>query len=430
VKNIARPIHIWRWGPDATSPAAKGPDLTKFPPLPDKPSIAVLPFDNMSGDPEQEYFADGITEDIITALSHFHWFFVIARNSSFSYKGTSPDVRQVATELGVRYVLEGSVRKGGNRVRITAQLIDATTGRHVWAERYDRDLSDIFAVQDQVTEAITAAVAPSFVAAEARRASTEFAENLDSWALTVRGNWHLWRFRREDFAEARSLFRQAAERDPKNSLALSGLALAYVLEAGAGWAEDVAESRELARCAANRAVELNDQDAWAHCVVGWVAHLSRNNEAAIRASQKALKLNPNLAYGEGILAIAHAHLGNEAEANRHFDNAVRLSPRDPSLPFWTLARLIAALIAGRMEDYLAQSKELTESIPSFAPGWRHLVVANATLGRTEAAKAALEQLLQLAPGDTLTSVEKSVPIVDPKARMIYLDALRKSGLPE
>lgn len=269
VKNIAEPIRAFsvQLGGHA-SPAEglkEGPSL----PLPDKPSIAVLPFQNMSGDEEQEYFADGMSEDIITALSRFHWFFVIARNSSFSYKGSSPDVRDVGKDLGVRYVLEGSVRKGGNRVRISAQLIDATTGNHVWAERYDRELDDIFAVQDEITEAIIGAVAPSFMAAEARRAGGKAAENLDTWDLVMRGNWHLWRRSREDMVEAKRLLQTAIARDPDSYMAHAGLAFAYQLPAGMGWAEDLQESQEQGYRAAQRALELNDQDAQAHAAWRW-----------------------------------------------------------------------------------------------------------------------------------------------------------------
>lgn len=200
----------------------------------------------MSGDPEQEYFADGIAEDLITALSRFRWFFVIARNSSFTYKGAAVDVKQVAAELGVQYVIEGSVRKAGNRVRITAQLIDAATGRHVWAERYDRDLSDIFEVQDEITTAITGAVGPLFAAAEAQRASRKAPENLDAWDLAMRANGHVWRVNKSDLGEAQRLFGEALELDPNSSFAQSGLAFAYMREAGASLAEDFLGSRDKA----------------------------------------------------------------------------------------------------------------------------------------------------------------------------------------
>ena len=207
------------------------------PPLHDKPSIAVLPFENMSGDPEQEYFSDGITEDIITALSSFPWFFVIARNSTFSYKGTSPDIRQVAEELAVRYVLEGSVRKAGERVRISAQLIEGETGNHIWAERYDRELEDIFAVQDEITDQIIASVSPGIVSSEMQRAHRKDAQSLDVWDRLMRAHWHIARFTREDSGEARRLLTEAIEIDPSNALLLGELAMCHIYDRHWGWGE-------------------------------------------------------------------------------------------------------------------------------------------------------------------------------------------------
>ena len=251
VKNIPTPVRAYHVMADEPPTGAA---LA----LPDKPSIAVLAFANMSGDPEQEYFADGIAEDIITALSRFNWFFVIARNSSFAYKGRSPDVRAVAAELGVQYVLEGSVRKAGTRVRITAQLVDALSGRHVWAERYDRELTDIFEVQDEITTAIVGNVAPSFVAAEAQRAARKAPDNLDSWDLTMRANAHAWHHTPAEQAEARRLLESAVERDPDNTVALVGLATNYLHEFGAGLAPDPAANHRRSEAAAQRALALGD----------------------------------------------------------------------------------------------------------------------------------------------------------------------------
>jgi TolB-like protein/Flp pilus assembly protein TadD len=403
---------------------------TSPPSLPDKPSIAVLPFDNMSNDPEQEYFSDGIAEDLITALSRFRWFFVIARNSSFTYKGKAVDVKQVAAELGVEYVIEGSVRKAGNRVRITAQLIDAATGRHIWAERYDRDLSDIFALQDEITAAITGAVGPSFAAAEEQRASRKPLENLDVWDLAMRANWHLWRINKADLGEAQRLFGEAVELDPNSSFAQSGLAFAYMREAGASLADDFLGNREKAYEAAQRAIELDEQDARAHIALAWVYHVRQENELASTACLKALQLNPNLADAEGFLGLICAHLGNYDEALLHIDKAVRLSPQDPSMQFWDLARVIAALVADRPEEYLEHAKQLTESSPNFIPGIRHFAAASANLGLLDEAKIAVEKALKLVPGDTIAIILASVPIVDTAARDRYIAGLRKVGYPE
>jgi adenylate cyclase len=221
LKNIAEAVRVFVSGDGGT---VKEPLA-----LPDKPSIAVLPFDNMSGDPEQEYFSDGITEDIITALLKIRWLFVIARNSSFSYKGSSPDVHQVASELGVRYVLEGSVRKGGERIRITAQLIDAATGNHVWAERFDRDPSNIFALQDEITETLIAAIEPELAKAEQQRAIEKSPENLDAWSWFQRGLWHHYKGTKDDNAKAREQICKAIELDPEFSRALAALAHVYIL---------------------------------------------------------------------------------------------------------------------------------------------------------------------------------------------------------
>jgi adenylate cyclase len=430
VKNIDTPVRCYRVHLEsggAPRVHEHAPDGAL--PLPDKPSIAVLPFQNMSGDPDQEYFADGIAEDIITALSRFNWFFVIARNSSFSYKGTSPDIRQVASELGVQYVLEGSVRKNGDRVRITAQLIEAATGRHVWAERYDRDLNDIFEVQDEITGAITGAVGPSFVAAEAKRAGRKAPENLDAWDLTMRGNWYLWRLSKKDLTEAKRCFMGAIELDPNSGIAHSGLALVYQLESGTGWAEDAQENRDQALLEARRAVALDDQDAWGQAALAMVQHVCRDNAAAMATCEKALGLNPNLSFARGLIGMIHTHLGNFEEARSQLDQAVRLSPRDASQMWIQLARLVVALGTGQDEEYLALAKSFTEATPEYVAFWRHLAVAYANLGRLDEGKEAIQQLLRLAPGDTVELVSRNIPIVDPQIMERFLDGLRKAGMP-
>jgi adenylate cyclase len=429
LKNIAEPVIAWRWQPADAAPGFAPDEAESSLPLPEKPSIAVLPFNNMSGDPEQEYFADGIAEDIITLLSRFHWFFVIARNSSFSYKGTSPDIRAVARDLGVQYVLEGSVRKSGERVRITAQLIEAESGRHVWADRYDRQLNDIFEVQDEITQAITAAVAPSFVAAEIRRTAGKEIDDLNTWDLVMRGSWHLWRIDREGFSEAKRLFALADAMSPNNAIVNSHLAITYAIEAGAGLAADPVESRDLAYHAAQRAIAVDDHDAWAHAVVGWVKHLMLENETALRACRRALDLNPNLAFVHGVMSLSYAHLGDIRRADEHVETAMRLSPRDPSLPFWLLARTISPLVSGDRETYLARAREMTEASPQFVIGWRHLAVACASLGRLDEAKAAFSEAMRLAPDFNMEMAQQSVPIADAEARELYFGSLKELGLP-
>lgn len=351
LKNIAAPVTVFAWGEGSTAPAPAGAK-----PAPrDKPSIAVLPFTNLSNDPEQEYFADGISEDIITELSRFHWFFVIARNSSFAYKGMSPDVRLVAADLGVHYVLEGSVRKLGNRVRVTAQLINGDNGRHVWADKFDRDLHDVFEMQDEITAAITSTVAPSFLAAETNRAKRKAPENLDSWDLVLRGNWHFSRISAAGFAEAKRFYEDALALEPDSGIALAGLANVLFFTAGAGIAGDPGAFRERGRRLAQQAVEIDDKNAWAHLAMARAHHVWRDNDSAAVECETALRLNPNLAAAEGFLGLVLAHQGAYEEARDHVDKAFRLSPRDPEVQLWQLARTVAALVSGRHQEYLDEA---------------------------------------------------------------------------
>ncbi len=400
------------------------------PPLPDKPSIAVLPFENLSGDPEQEYFADGLAEDIITGLSRFHWFFVIARNSSFVYKGKAVDVKQIAHELGVQYILEGSVRKAGNRVRIAAQLIDAPSGHHVWAERYDRDLEDIFAVQDEITEAITGAVAPSFIQSEVRRAERKTPGNLDAWDYTMRGYWRLWRLGKADIAEARRLFEVACELDPTSATAYSGLAQAWLFEVYYQWAKDPREARASALKAAQQAVALDGGDAWAQTLLGFAYMYMRKPDDGVTACRQALDLNPNLAFAEGILACCHAFRGDYDDAVTHAERAERLSPRDPQRVVWYQARAHAALGTEQYEEAAIWAKKSIEASPEMPAGWRVLASCYGHLGRIEEATTALQEVLRLYPDLTIESIRASHPSIRPEHVEIYVEGLRKAGLPE
>ena len=433
VKNITEPVRTYRVridGSDSTSDSANPAD-NQLLPLPDKPSIAVLPFENMSGDPEQEYFADGIAEDIITGLSRFSWFFVIARNSSFSYKGTSPDIRRVAEELGVQYVLEGSVRKAANRVRITAQLIEAVTGRHVWAERYDRELTDIFDVQDEISTAITGTIAPEFLSAERKRAERKLPENMDAWDYALRGDTYC-RFGsgEEDLDEAIRLFQEAIRIDNKCGMALSGIAHANCVKILSGWAEDIEETRKLAFDAAKRATTIDEHDAWAHANLGWVYHVMRQPTDAEWSLRRALELNPNLAFAEGTLGLCLAHLGKYEEAIIHADRAVRLSPHDPSAATWMIARVIAPLVTEQYEEWRQWAERITEVNPNFPGGWRHLTAAYAYLNRLDEAHNALARLLQLLPGDSLQREKSYIPSIRPEMADRLLEGLRRAGMPE
>ncbi|HEY5131500.1 MAG TPA: winged helix-turn-helix domain-containing protein, partial [Bradyrhizobium sp.] len=297
-------------------------------PLPDRPAIAVLPFSNMSGDPEQEYFSDGISEDIITALSKLRWFFVIARNSSFIYKGKAVHMKQVAEELGVGYVVEGSVRKAGDRVRITAQLNDATTGSHIWAERYDRGLADLFAVQDEITEAIVAAIEPQLYAAENFRAQRKPPDSLDAWDLVMRALSHYWRVTRQDNLVAQALLEKATAIDPGYGQALGVLAASHTFSAHMGWA-DMAKSAPIAERAALAAILVDSEDPWAHHALGCAYLFTRRFEDSLAEFELALRLNPNFSMAQGYYGLALSYSGRWEEAVAAARRALRLSPRDP-----------------------------------------------------------------------------------------------------
>ena len=416
----------------AREAAAGRPGLGSIagPAVPDKPSIAVLPFKNLSADPEQEYFADGITEDITMALSRFHWFFVIDRNSSFTYKGRAVEVRQVARELGVHYVLEGSVRRDSDRVRITVQLIEADAGRHVWAERYDRDLKAVFAVQDEIAETIAGAVAPEFVAAEARRAERKRPEDLDAWDHAMRGNWHLWRTDKTNHAAARQHFETALAKDPKCVAALAGLALVCSWQVMWAWEDDPAGHRRIADEMARRAVAADPNDAWAHAVLGIVAIHRRDSRENIRCCRRALDLNPNLAVAHGTLAVGLAWLGEAEEAIEHADRAQRLSPRDPSVSWWLIPRIVTAFVAERYDEFIAWARKMTEMAPEHPTGWRMLAGGLAHVGRIEEAQAAVAVVLRLAPHFSLKVARNTVAGVRPDLLDRLVDDMRKAGIPE
>jgi TolB-like protein/class 3 adenylate cyclase len=435
VKNIARPIGVHRvdltenTGPTvvkSTTGAAKTDHSSS-----DRPSIAVLPFANMSGDAEQEYFADGITEDIITALSKLHWFFVVARNSSFIYKGKAVDVKRVARELGVRYVLEGSVRKSGNRVRITAQLIDAATGNHIWAERYDSELSDIFDLQDQVTARVVGAIAPKLEQVEIERAKRKPTESLDAYDHYLRGMANLHQWTKESSDEALRQFRMAIELDPGFASAYGMAAWGFVLRKANRWmadpAQEIAEAARLAR----RAVDLGADDATALSGAGYalvfVAHDLDNGSAIL---DRALALNPNHAGALINSGWTKAFLGEPDMAIKHVTDAMRLSPLDP-MSFRTLGAVaLAHFVAGRYDEASLWAEKALQERPNFLPAIRDLAASRALAGRDGEAQAAMARLREIAPAMRVSTVKEWQPFRRPDDLARLEDGLRKAGLPE
>ncbi len=431
VKNVRDPLRIWRWSPGQVeaSDAALRPLAGEPLALPDKPSIAVLPFDNMSGDPEQEYFADGMAEDIITALSHMPWFFVIARNTTFTYKGRAVDVKQVARELGVQYVLEGSVRKGGNRLRITAQLIDAMTGKHVWAERYDREIVDIFAVQDEVTEAIVGAVAPEFLSVEAKRAQRKDPGLLDAWECVMRGRALVWKMGHEEVAEARKLFERAIQLAPSGEFGMSDLAFVHFLEFYYRWSGSPERSSIEMMRAAEKAVAVDDHDAWAHTMLGLVNLFARRWDEALPAVERAIELNPNFAPALGVRGLVLALVGEADKAIESLDNADRLSPRDSFMALWIMGRVWANFIDRRYEEAVKTAQQAIRLAPNNPTYRRQLAASYGMMDRIDEAQAAIQEYLRLEPNHTVADSRK-IPTKIPEHLERFLDGLRKAGLPE
>lgn len=430
VKNIARPVRAFRL---SVEPSARGPTgsaaLPEHEP-PRKPSVAVLPFDNMSGDASQEYFADGITEDIITALSKNRWLFVVARNSTFALKGRSSDVRRVAQELGASYVVEGSVRKAGNRVRITAQLIDGASGNHIWRERYDRDLADIFAVQDEVTGTIAARIEPELGAVERQRAERKPTQNLNAWDCYHLGLSHMYRFDKEGNLEAQRLFRCAIAFDPKFAAAHARLAYCVLLEMVYFDAPPTRESLDEALSIARTAVSLDDKDAFSHLAVARVHLARREYREALAQCRTSLDLNPSFAQAHCAMGDALSYAGRVEEAILQFEESIRLSPQDPwrwaFLSYEALARIFL-----RQYDKAAESAQAALRV-SNCQYWAnaHLVAALGHLSRKDEASNAVVELLRRKPDFSCRYAEEHLFYLESRVQLEhYLEGLRKAGVP-
>jgi len=396
----------------------------------DKPSIAVLSFTNMSGDPEQDYFADGMAEDITTALSKVRWFSVVSRNSAFAYKDEKIDIRQAGRELGVRYVLEGSVQKAGTRARVTAQLLDAVSGHHVWAERYDRDLADIFAVQDEITEQVVAAIEPQLYAAEGVRATRKPPESFDAWESVVRALALMNSRTRADVTAARELLRKATALDPYYAQAHSLLSFAIMLGVHMGW-ESPEGALALASDAAHKALFLDSSDPWAHVALGYVLAWSGQPDDAIVECETAIALNPNFAIAHWMLARALCSLGRSEEALAHADQAERLSPRDLLARGNTGAsnnvRAFACFLAGRYRDGTDYARKAIIESPNLTPAHRVLVVTCALAGEIEEARMALQNLKRLTPDISLKWINE-LPFVSDDQRQRFVEGFRLAGL--
>jgi adenylate cyclase len=425
LKNIARTVRVYRVRMNKTAPAEAAPTL------PDKPSIAVLPFQNMSGDSEQEYFADGMVEDIITALSRFRNLFVIARNSSFTYKGRAVDVKQAGRELGVRYVLEGSVRKAANRVRITGQLIDAATGTHLWADRFDGGLEDIFDLQDQVTASVVNAIAPKLEQAEIERAKRKPTESLDAYDYYLRAVENVHQRTQPTNEEALRLLYRAVELDPSFASAYGMAAWCYVIRQAQGWVTDrarnVAETARLAQ----KAVELGKDDAVALAAgahaLAWVVH---DFDASALYNDRARQLNTNLAIAWFFSGWLRVYRGEHDLAIKHFAQFKRMSPLDPSISSMHSGTAFAHVLAGRYEEAAVNAEQAISESPNLLQALRAAATSFALVGRVEQAQKAMARLRQINPAQRISNLGDLTPLRRPEDMARYAEGMRKAGLPE
>jgi TolB-like protein len=426
LKNIARPLRIFlvRFGTGSPAPQ---PSLT----VPDKPSIAVLPFQNMSGDSEQEYFADGIVEDITTALSRMRWLFVIARNSSFTFKGRVVDVKQVGQQLGVRYVLEGSVRKAANRIRITGQLIEASTGVHLWADRFDGDLEDVFELQDRVASSVIGAIGPKLEQAEIERAKRKPTESLDAYDYYLRGLASVYHWTKDSVGEGLRLCYKAIELDPEFAAAYGVAAWCYFLRMANGWMSDrERETREVVRLV--RGVTNSGKDDAVALSFGGLAlgYVTGDAESGIAMCDRALSLNSNLAAAWSASGCLRACHDDPDVAIEHLAHAMRLSPLDPLTFVMQTFTAFAHFIAGRYDEAWPLADAASRDQPYYLTGLRIAAVCNIRAGRQEQAQRCIARALHLDPELRISNLKDRVGQIRPEYFATYVEALRLAGLPE
>jgi TolB-like protein/DNA-binding CsgD family transcriptional regulator/Tfp pilus assembly protein PilF len=400
-----------------------------FPSRPDKPSIAVLAFENMSGDPEQEFFSDGISEDIITALSRSPWLFIIARNTTFTFKGTNIDVPQIARELGVRYVLEGSVRKAGNRVRVTAQLIDGTTGGHIWSERYDRQLADVFDLQDEITRNVVASIQTRVQLTASGAVERSTRPDLTVWELTMRA-WHLlYDFTPESFTTAKVLLKRAQDHAPESAEANMVLALIHHHSAILGFADDFTETMTLAHELARRATRLDGRNEYAHWALGITCWGLHKHEESIAALERAVELNPNCSLAYGSLGTALSLVGRLEESIANQEIAIRSNPRDPSIFFRFTGIALAHFLAGRYDTCIEWANRAVHRMPQWYFGHYLLAAGHVMSDRLEQARAAIAYCREALPHASIADLDR-VPLKDATRMQQLRDCLRRAGLPE
>jgi adenylate cyclase len=438
LKNIRRPVRAYLIGGAAGAESVVGAAVHHKAadrpgiggPAAERPSLAVLPFQNLGGDQETDYFADGVVEDIITALSRTRWLFVIARNSSFTYKGKPTQARQVGHELGVRYLVEGSIRKAGRRVRISGQLIEAATGRHLWADRFDGDLADIFDLQDRITASVVAAIEPSLRLAEIERAQRKPTENLDAYDLLLRALPAINLYTRDGFTEAEVLLRRATALDPLYAEALAALAECLVRMTVNGWAADKAASTAEAADLAARAVALDPENAVVLAIAAWAySTVGVRFEQSLELANRALALHPNSVHVRSFCGWVFNYFGESLKAIEQFEEARRLSPVDPKGYFPMLGLAVAHFFADQFEESAAITGRILADVPTHNVARRYRASALGHLGRLDEAREVIATLLKAQPTSNLRN-SRSSAFRDPRMSDLYISGLEKAGLPE
>ncbi|WP_146348302.1 adenylate/guanylate cyclase domain-containing protein [Falsiphaeobacter marinintestinus] len=426
LKNLPDPVEVWRVERDTPIVIVNDVETQH----PKNPSIVVLPFQNMSSDPDQSFFCDGLVEDIITALSRFPALFVIARNTAFTYQGKSVDVRSIGRELGVRYVLEGSVRRAGDRVRATAQLIDAVHDRHVWAEKYDRDLTDIFAIQDEITQAIVMAVAPEVTAAEMERVSLEPTDDLKAWEAFARASWHMRRFTEADNLTCQNILRGALTATPEYVPALGHLAMSYMFDALYSWNRPAGESTRKVIQYAKQAIRLDPNDPDALTLYALILGFQRRHAEAVRHVRAALEINPNSSFSHGILGMTLTWMHQFDQAEQHLSLAARLSPRDILLPIYLAHRGGIDWLERRYDASIDKYEQALRAGPGHPTPLRGLAVVLAEMGDLDRASTINGRIRKNLPNATVSSSARTMSFAYPEDEERYRAGLRLAGMPE
>ncbi len=430
LKNIEAPVRAWKWHVfDPQSVKSDDTANSDTPLAGTKPSIAVLPFNNMSGDREQDYFADGMSEDLITELSRMPWFYVTARNTSFTFRDTAVDIKAAGAAMGVAYILEGSVRKSGNRLRINAQLIDTATANHVWADRYDREIVDVFDIQDEITRAIIAAISPEFISAEFRKSRHKDPSQLDAWECVMQGRAHIWKFGKKDAEIARQLFEQAIRASPGGVMGLADLALVHFLDTFYRWSDSPGQSMKLMMTTAEKAVAADENDPLALTILAWAYLFSYQWDEAIETIDRAIALSPNFVPAMGVRGAIYACNDEPDIAIPAIIDAIRRSPRDGFLPFWYMGIFWAF---HTIQDYQAalvhcrQSVRIAPNNPTFI---RQLAVVYGMLGEDDKCRQSVADYLRLVPTATVSDAA-NIPSRNPQSLARFLQILQKIGVPE